>query len=40
MKVTLKPSESEAWVKEQEMVSQLESTVQAEASESQAIKRV
>lgn len=39
MKVKLKPLETEL-VKEQEKVSQLQLTVQAEASESQALKRV
>lgn len=39
MKVKLKPLETEV-VKEQEKVSQLQLTVQAEAGESQALKRV
>lgn len=39
MKMKLKPSETEL-VKEQEKVSQLQLTLQAEASEGQALKRV
>lgn len=39
MKVKMKPLETEL-VKEQEKVSQLQLTVQAEASEGQALKRV